>query len=98
MNLETKLKIQDVRRVARIYLTQEQEERCQKMLDSILPWFKEMLSIELPEGITPIYSLTAECEGFNCFEGEPEMGGSVADVLFNAPEKKENLILVPKVI
>jgi aspartyl/glutamyl-tRNA(Asn/Gln) amidotransferase C subunit len=92
------IEIAKVAKIARLALTEQEKEFYQNNLNEVIPWFREMLDIEIPENTTPLYSLTSEEEGENSFNDE---GGAVElqeEVLFNVPERRENLILVPKVI
>jgi aspartyl/glutamyl-tRNA(Asn/Gln) amidotransferase C subunit len=92
------VEISKVARVARIFLTESEALKYQSNLDTIIPWFRDMLSIEIPPNTIPVYSITANTEGENFFEDEPKKLDTMEEVLFNVPNKKENLILVPKVI
>jgi aspartyl/glutamyl-tRNA(Asn/Gln) amidotransferase C subunit len=87
-----------VAKIARIFLTEEEIAKYQENLSIVISWFHEMLEVKISDNIKPIYSLTAQEEGENYFEDEQLKMESLNDVLFNVPEKKENLILVPKVI
>jgi aspartyl/glutamyl-tRNA(Asn/Gln) amidotransferase C subunit len=87
-----------IAKTARIFLTDEEVAKYQGNLEVVIPWFREMLETDIPNNIKPIYSLTTEEDGENYFEDEPKKTDTLNEVLFNVPEKKENLILVPKVI
>ena len=87
-----------VAKIARIFLTEDEVAKYQGNLSVVIPWFREMLEVKISEDVKPIYSLITEEDGDNYFEDEPLKTESLNDVLFNVPEKKENLILVPKVI
>ena len=93
-----KMDVTKVAKVARIFLTEEETVRFQANLDVMLPWFDKMLQIDVQAGIKPVYSTTAYLAERNYFNDEVEKLITIEEVLFNAPEKQENLIIVPKVI
>lgn len=88
--------IYKVAKVARLKITSDEAEKYQKKLDSMIPWFNNMLLTEVPDFIKPVYSMTSQNTDFNSFEGKAIKENT--DALYNVPEKKENIIIVPKVI
>lgn len=95
-----KVDIKKVARIARLYLTPQEEEKYTSNLQIILPWFNEMLSLKnLPNvDISPVYTTVTEDENRNSFQDEISREESTDDILRNTPNKKGNLIFVPKVI
>ena len=90
--------IKKVAKIARISITEDEAKKYQSNLDSIIPWFHDMLSTEVPDFINPVYSLIVNAEGSNYFNDEIKREDAPEEVLFNVPSKKQNLIVVPKVI
>ncbi len=94
----TLINIKKVAKMARISITEDEAIKYQNNLNSIIPWFHDMLSTEVPEFIKPVYSLTVNTEGDSYFNDEIMQEHTKDEVLFNVPSKKQNLIIVPKVI
>ncbi len=93
-----KPKIEEISQITRISISKEEEAEYQQNLDNIIPWFAEMLTLDIKDGIEEVYSTTTQTEGQNGFNDEVNKLGTIDEVLFNVPNKKDNLIIVPKVI
>ena len=84
-----------VAKLARIELTEEEKGKFSKQLGQILGYFEKLSAIDVSD-VEPsahahaIYNVWRED-----IEGEP-MG--VEDALMNAPAKRDNQIVVPKVV
>lgn len=85
-----------VAKVARIKISQDEAERYQKKLDSMIPWFHNMLATEVPDFIKPVYSMVSQTKDTNISNDEVKKENK--DALYNVSSKQENAILVPKVI
>lgn len=83
--------------IARVYLTKEEREKYKQNLKTVLPWFAKMLINVKIEGSNYVYSPT-DLTDTNFFNDEEEKADKTLDVLSNVPNKKGNLIIVPKVI
>ncbi len=84
-----------VAKLARIELTEEEKEKFSKQLGQILGYFEKLSAIDVSD-VEPsahahaIYNVWRED-----VESEPM---SVEDALMNAPAKRDNQIVVPKVV
>lgn len=91
----SEIDIDYVAKLARIELTEEEKGKFSKQLGQILGYFKKLSAIDVSD-VEPsahahaIYNVWRED-----IEGEPM---SVEDALMNAPAKRDNQIVVPKVV
>lgn len=83
--------------IARLSIPENEKERYKQNLKNVLPWFNEMFFAIKVDGEKDIYSPMSK-EDINCFNDEAKKEDAIKDVLFNVPNKKDNLIIVPKVI
>ena len=89
-----------VAKSARLFLTKEEEKLYQENIDRMIVWFEDIYSVEHSKCV---YSTVSEEETRNTFNDETfteeeKAKQDILQVLANTPEKKENFILVPKVI
>ncbi len=81
--------------LARIALTEEEKQAITKNLDSILGYFRELSEVNV-EGVEesahayPLYNVLRADEPGEMFTPE--------EALMNAPEQRDNQIVVPKVV
>ncbi len=91
----TEIDIDYVAKLARIELSAEEKEKFSNQLGQILGYFQKLSEIDV-SNVEPsahahaIYNVWREDA-----EGEPM---SVEDALMNAPAKRDNQIVVPKVV
>ncbi len=84
-----------VAKLARIELTSEEKEKFSTQLGQILDYFEKLSAVNV-EGVEP----SAHAHSiYNVWrEDEPTPSMSIDDALLNAPAKRENQIVVPKVV
>jgi aspartyl-tRNA(Asn)/glutamyl-tRNA(Gln) amidotransferase subunit C len=84
-----------VAKLARIELTDEERVKYSAQLEQILDYFKKLSAVDV-EGVEP----SAHAHSiYNVWrEDVPTAGMSIDDALLNAPAKRENQIVVPKVV
>ena len=84
-----------VAKLARIELTDEERVKYSAQLEQILDYFKKLSAVDV-EGVEP----SAHAHSiYNVWrEDVPTVGMSIDDALLNAPAKRENQIVVPKVV
>ena len=95
MTKNTDLKIDHVAHLARLELTAEEKERFAGQIGDILAYIAQLNEVNV-EGVEP----TAHAfPVVNVWADDvPEAGLSVEDALRNAPEKRDNMFVVPKVV
>jgi aspartyl-tRNA(Asn)/glutamyl-tRNA(Gln) amidotransferase subunit C len=88
-------KLDHVANLARIDLTAEEKERFAAQLGDVLGYIAQLNEVNV-EGVEP----TAHAfPVVNVWAADvPEPGLSVEDALRNAPEKRDNMFVVPKVV
>lgn len=87
--------IEYVARLARIELTEAEKEMYSKQLGQILGYFKKLSEIDV-SNVEPSAHAHAI---YNVWRGDVEGEAmSVEDALMNAPAKRDNQIVVPKVV
>lgn len=84
-----------VAKLARIELTEDERVKYSSQLEQILDYFKKLSAVDV-EGVEP----SAHAHSiYNVWrDDEPTSGMSIDDALLNAPAKRENQIVVPKVV
>jgi aspartyl-tRNA(Asn)/glutamyl-tRNA(Gln) amidotransferase subunit C len=89
------LRLDHVSQLARIDLTPEEKERFATQLGDVLKYIEQLNEVNV-EGVEP----TAHAfPVVNVWAADvPEPGLSVEDALRNAPEKRDNMFVVPKVV
>ncbi len=92
------MNVHEVALSARIKLNEEEALIYQKNLNLLIPWFNKMLELEALKNcdLKPIYNLRNGKMIMS--KDEVSKNATVETVLSNVPNKKGNLILVPKVI
>ncbi len=84
-----------VAKLARIELTPDEKEKFSRQLGQILGYFRKLSEIDV-SGVEPSAHAHAVYNVWrDDVEGEPM---SVEDALMNAPAKRDNQIVVPKVV
>jgi aspartyl-tRNA(Asn)/glutamyl-tRNA(Gln) amidotransferase subunit C len=89
------LKLDHVANLARINLTAEEKERYSAQLSDVLKYIEQLNEVNV-EGVEPTAHAFPVVNVWA--EDIPEPGLSVEDALRNAPEKRDNMIVVPKVV
>ena len=84
-----------VARLARIELDDAEKARFSAQLDQILGYFQKLSEVDV-EGVEPSSHAYAVYNVWRGDEATPAM--SVEDALMNAPAKRDNQIIVPKVV
>jgi aspartyl-tRNA(Asn)/glutamyl-tRNA(Gln) amidotransferase subunit C len=89
------LKLDHVANLARIDLTAEEKERFATQLGDVLSYIAQLNEVNV-DGVEPTaHAFTV----VNVWADDvPEPGLSVEDALRNAPEKRDNMFVVPKVV
>ena len=87
--------IEYVARLARIELTEAEKEMYSKQLGQVLGYFKKLSEIDV-SNVEPSAHAHAK---YNVWRDDVEGEAmSVEDALMNAPAKRDNQIVVPKVV
>jgi aspartyl-tRNA(Asn)/glutamyl-tRNA(Gln) amidotransferase subunit C len=89
------LKLDHVANLARINLTSEEKERFSAQLNDVLAYIEQLNEVNV-EGVEPTAHAFPVVNVWS--EDVPEPGLSVEDALRNAPEKRDNMVVVPKVV
>ncbi|HZZ18020.1 MAG TPA: Asp-tRNA(Asn)/Glu-tRNA(Gln) amidotransferase subunit GatC [Opitutaceae bacterium] len=89
------LKLDHVANLARINLTPEEKERYSAQLNDVLAYIEQLNEVNV-EGVEPTAHAFPVVNVWA--EDVPEPGLSVEDALRNAPEKRDNMVVVPKVV
>ncbi|HEY4989365.1 MAG TPA: Asp-tRNA(Asn)/Glu-tRNA(Gln) amidotransferase subunit GatC [Opitutaceae bacterium] len=89
------LKLDHVAHLARITLTAEEKERFTAQLGDVLAYIALLNEVNV-DGVEPTAHAFPVVNVWA--EDVPEAGLSVADALRNAPEKRDNMFVVPKVV
>lgn len=95
MDKNNSIDISYVANLARIELTEAEKEKYSAQLGQILEYFKKLSEVDV-EGVEPSAHAHAIYNVWRNDEEGPTL--SVEQVLMNAPEKRENQIVVPKVV
>lgn len=92
---KTDLKLDHVANLARINLTPEEKERYGAQIGDVLAYIAQLNEVNI-EGVEP----TAHAfPVVNVWADDvPEPGLSTEDALRNAPEKRDNMFVVPRVV
>lgn len=95
MSDSNQIDIDYVSKLARIELTAAEREKFSKQLGQILDYFEKLSKVDV-SGVKP----SAHAHAINNVwrEDVPTPAMSVEDALMNAPKKKDNQIVVPKVV
>lgn len=83
--------------LARIELSDEELEKLQGELDSIVEYIDEIQKVELPEGVSPSPHL--ELENVMREDEDPHEAGMYTEkMLSQAPKRKDNFVEVKKIL
>lgn len=86
--------IKNCARLARIELTEQEEEKFTNQLSSILGYFEKLNELDL-ENVEPIYQVTGQKNVFR--EDEVKNTSRAEEMLQNAPEREGDFIKVKSV-
>ncbi len=89
------LQLDHVANLARIDLTPEEKARFATQLASVLAYIAQLNEVDV-SGVEPTAHAFPVVNVWA--EDVPEAGLSVEDALRNAPEKRDNMFVVPKVV
>ena len=89
------LKLDHVANLARINLTSEEKERFSAQLNDVLAYIEQLNEVNV-EGVEPTAHAFPVVNVWAADVAEP--GLSVEDALRNAPQKRDNMFVVPKVV
>jgi len=89
------LKLDHVANLARINLTPEEKERFSAQLNDVLAYIEQLNEVNV-DGVEPTAHAFPVVNVWA--EDVPEPGLSVEDALRNAPQKRDNMVVVPKVV
>jgi aspartyl-tRNA(Asn)/glutamyl-tRNA(Gln) amidotransferase subunit C len=89
------LRLDHVANLARLALTAEEKERFAAQLGDVLAYVQQLNEVDV-SGIEPTAHAFPVVNVWA--EDVPEPGLSVEDALGNAPEKRDNMFVVPKVV
>lgn len=87
--------VEQVARLARIHLTDEQRDASAQQLAAILDYVKQLEAVELPEDIEPFFGAIESVNAIRNDEVRPSY--SREDVLANAPDSDGEFYQVPPV-
>ncbi len=95
MSDKNTIDIDYVAKLARIELNDEQKQKYSAQLENVLDYFEKLSQVDV-EGVEP----SAHAHSiYNVWrDDEPTPSMSIDDALLNAPAKRENQIVVPKVV
>ena len=87
--------VEYVSKLARIELTEEESRKLGEQLDEILKYFRKLDTVD----VTNVEPTAHAFPVFNVWqEDEAVSGFSVKEALRNAPEARDNQVVVPKVV
>ena len=93
--MDNGIDIDYVAALARIELSQEEKEKFSAQLGQVLDYFKKLSDVDV-EGVEPSAHAHAM---YNVWREDVEGDAmSIEDALMNAPKKRDNQIVVPKVV
>jgi aspartyl-tRNA(Asn)/glutamyl-tRNA(Gln) amidotransferase subunit C len=95
MNDSQKLNVDYVANLARIELTDEEKEKFGSQLGDILKYFEKLRAVDV-DGVEPMAHAFPRHNVWD--EDKEHPGFSAQEALSNAPEKRQNQVVVPKVI
>jgi len=89
------LKLDHVANLARIQLTPEEKARFESQLGDVLSYISQLNEVDVSQVEPTAHAFPV----VNVWAADiPEPGLSVADALRNAPEQRDNMVVVPKVV
>ncbi|MFP6899800.1 MAG: Asp-tRNA(Asn)/Glu-tRNA(Gln) amidotransferase subunit GatC [Opitutales bacterium] len=95
MSDSPKLDVDYVANLARIELTDAEKKKFSSQLGDVLKYFEKLNTVNL-EGVEPTAHAFPRYNVWD--EDRPRPGFSVEEALSNAPEKRQDQVVVPKVI
>ena len=95
MSDSPQLDVDYVANLARIELTDEEKEKFSSQLGDVLKYFEKLNTVEV-EGVEPMAHAFPRHNVWD--EDESRPGFSAQEALSNAPDKRQDQIVVPKVI
>ena len=95
MSDSQELDVDYVANLARIELSDEEKQKFSSQLGDVLKYFEKLNSVEV-EGVEPTAHAFPRYNVWD--EDSPQSGFSVDEALSNAPEKRQDQMVVPKVI
>ncbi|MBG29963.1 MAG: Asp-tRNA(Asn)/Glu-tRNA(Gln) amidotransferase GatCAB subunit C [Opitutae bacterium] len=95
MNEPPKLDVDYVANLARIELTDEEKQKFSSQLGDVLKYFDKLNAVEV-DGVEPTAHAFPRHNVWD--EDQPRSGFSSEEALMNAPEKRQDQVVVPKVI
>jgi aspartyl-tRNA(Asn)/glutamyl-tRNA(Gln) amidotransferase subunit C len=90
----SKVQIEKITNLARIELTELEQENLSNKLSNIVSWVEKLNEVDTT-GVEPMFAVFDE---LRMREDEETCGNQVDKVLANAPDKEYNFFAVPKVI
>jgi aspartyl-tRNA(Asn)/glutamyl-tRNA(Gln) amidotransferase subunit C len=95
MSKNEDLKLDHVANLARIQLTPEEKARSESQLGDVLSYISQLNEVDVSQVEPTAHAFPV----VNVWAADiPEPGLSVADALRNAPEQRDNMVVVPKVV
>jgi aspartyl-tRNA(Asn)/glutamyl-tRNA(Gln) amidotransferase subunit C len=89
------LKLDHVANLARIQLTPEEKARFESQLGDVLSYISQLNEVDVSQVEPTAHAFPV----VNVWAADiPEPGLSVSDALRNAPEQRDNMVVVPKVV
>ncbi len=95
MSDSPELDVDYVANLARIELTDAEKEKFSSQLGDVLKYFEKLSTVEV-EGVEPTAHAFPRHNVWD--QDEPRTGFSAEDALANAPDKRQDQVVVPKVI
>ena len=95
MNDSPKLDVDYVANLARIELTEEEKAKFSSQLGDVLEYFDKLNAVEV-DGVEPTAHAFPRHNVWD--EDQSKPGFSSEEALMNAPEKRQDQVVVPKVI
>ena len=95
MSDSPKLDVDYVANLARIELTEKEKKKFSSQLGDVLKYFDKLNAVEV-EGVEPTAHAFPRHNVWD--EDQPRSGLSSEEALMNAPEKRQEQVVVPKVI
>ena len=95
MSDSPQLDVDYVANLARIELSDEEKQKFSSQLGDVLKYFEKLNAVEV-EGVEPTAHAFPRYNVWD--EDSPQPGFSVDEALSNAPEQRQDQIVVPKII
>ena len=95
MNDSPQLDVDYVANLARIELTDKEKKKFSSQLGDVLEYFDKLNKVDV-EGVEPTAHAFPRHNGWD--EDQPRTGFSAEEALINAPDQRQDQVVVPKVI